>query len=166
MIPSDLAPIIHQGDALELARKMPSESVQVIITSPPYFRMRDYGVEGQWGLEDTVEEYIGRLVELFRELRRVLRKDGTAWINIGDTYIGGGHGSRGTTSSVINGDRSKVVDSPKPVSKQNGRIWSTPRLNARAEGYAGNSSPSANLKRKDLALVPQRLSIALQDDGW
>jgi len=166
MIPSDLAPIIHQGDALELARKMPSESVQVIITSPPYFRMRDYGVEGQWGLEDTVEEYIGRLVELFRELRRVLRKDGTAWINIGDTYIGGGHGSRGTTSSVINGDRSKVVDSPKPVSKQNGRIRSTPRLNARAEGYAGNSSPSANLKRKDLALVPQRLSIALQDDGW
>ena len=96
MIPADLAPLIHQGDALELARKMPSESVQVIVTSPPYWRMRDYGVEGQWGLENTVEEYVNRLVVLFRELRRVLRKDGTAWVNIGDTYVGGGHGSRGT----------------------------------------------------------------------
>ncbi len=139
MIPADLAPLIHQGDALELARKMPSESVQVIVTSPPYWRMRDYGVEGQWGLENTVEEYVNRLVVLFRELRRVLRKDGTAWVNIGDTYVGGGHGSRGTASSVINGDRSKVVDSPEVTGR---------------------------LKRKDLALVPFRLAIGLQDDGW
>jgi len=170
MIPADLAPLIHQGDALELARKMPSESVQVIVTSPPYWRMRDYGVEGQWGLENTVEEFVDQLVVLFRELRRVLRRDGTCWVNIGDTYVGGGHGSRGTTSSVINGDQSKVVDSPEPYKRKkapgsgiglydesNPETWSIP---------GGSRAAAGKLKRKDLALVPFRLAIALQDDGW
>jgi DNA modification methylase len=146
---------------------MPDESVQVIVTSPPYWRMRDYGVPGQWGLEDTVEAYIDRLVGLFRELRRVLRKDGTCWVNIGDTYVGGGHGSRGTTSSVVNGDQSKVVDSPEPSRR---KTRPEHLLNAQwaDEGAwkVPGKSPSNNLKRKDLALVPQRLAIALQDDGW
>jgi len=157
VIPADLVPLIHQGDALEMARKMPDESVQVIVTSPPYWRMRDYGVEGQYGLEDSVEAFVDRLVVLFRELRRVLRKDGTAWLNIGDTYVGGGHGARGTTSSVINGDRSKVVDSPEPVRAV--------RIAGGGMTYAIGKN-SAGLKRKDLALVPFRLAIALQDDGW
>ncbi len=139
MIPADLAPLIHQGDALELARKMPSESVQVIVTSPPYWRMRDYGVEGQWGLEDTVEEYIDRLVSLFRELRRVLRKDGTGWVNIGDTYVGS---DRGNTRDL-------------------------PSMNLMGNSHAVAAPPIVgHLKRKDLALVPFRLAIGLQDDGW
>jgi DNA modification methylase len=139
VIPADLAPLIHQGDALELARKMPDESVQVIVTSPPYWRMRDYGVAGQWGLEDTVEEFVDRLVGLFHELRRVLRKDGTCWINIGDTYVGGGRSGAGPSTFGNGGDRAKETPEPKPT---------------------------GTLKRKDLALTPFRLALGLQEEGW
>ena len=90
MIPTDLRPLIHQGDVLERLRQLPEGVFQVCVTSPPYWRMRDYGVEGQDGLEDTVEAFVARQVAVFREVRRVLRKDGTAWVNIGDTYVGGG----------------------------------------------------------------------------
>jgi len=165
MIPSDLAPLIHQGDALELARKMPDESVQVIVTSPPYWRMRDYGIPGQWGLENTVEEFVDRLVVLFRELRRVLRKDGTCWVNIGDTYVGGGKGARGTTSVVgYQMDQSKTVPTPMPTKRLSGPYAFAD--NAAAPDALRRGIPTGNLKRKDLALVPQRLAIALQNDGW
>ncbi len=78
---------IIQGDALERLREIPAASVDCCVTSPPYYQLRDYGVEGQIGLEETVEEYIGKLVEIFREVRRVLKKDGTLWLNIADSYI-------------------------------------------------------------------------------
>lgn len=74
------------GDALERLRELPDESVQTCVTSPPYWGLRDYGVEGQIGLEPTSEEFLGRLVAVFREVRRVLRPDGTCWVNLGDTY--------------------------------------------------------------------------------
>ncbi len=74
------------GDALEQLRTLEPESVHTCVTSPPYYNLRDYGAAGQIGMEDTPEEYIGKLVEVFREVRRVLRPDGTLWVNIGDSY--------------------------------------------------------------------------------
>lgn len=79
-----------QGDALEVLRSLPSESVNCCITSPPYFGLRDYGAEGQLGLETTPKAYISTLVAVFGEVRRVLSEDGTLWLNIGDSYAGSG----------------------------------------------------------------------------
>jgi DNA modification methylase len=78
--------VIHQGDVLERLREMPNESVNCVVTSPPYFGLRDYGCDGQIGLEPTPQEFIGKLAEVFRECRRVLTKDGTCWVNMGDSY--------------------------------------------------------------------------------
>ncbi len=77
---------LRQGDCLDLLREMPDESVQCCVTSPPYFGLRDYGVGGQLGLESTPDDYVAKMVEVFREVRRVLRDDGTLWLNLGDSY--------------------------------------------------------------------------------
>lgn len=77
---------LHVGDCIESLKKMPNQSVNCCVTSPPYFGLRDYGVDGQIGLEQTPEEYVAKMVEVFREVRRVLRDDGTLWINIGDSW--------------------------------------------------------------------------------
>ena len=82
--------VIINRDALYALRELPSESVNCCVTSPPYYGLRDYGLDAQIGREDTPEQYIGRLVEVFRELRRVLKDDGTFWLNIADTYCGTG----------------------------------------------------------------------------
>ena len=74
------------GDSLEVLKTFESESVDCIITSPPYWGLRDYGVEGQLGLEKTPEEYVIKLVEIFREAKRVLKNEGTLWLNLGDSY--------------------------------------------------------------------------------
>lgn len=74
------------GDALEQLRTLEPESVHTCVTSPPYYNLRDYGAAGQIGMEETPEEYIAKLVDVFREVRRVLRPDGTLWVNIGDSY--------------------------------------------------------------------------------
>jgi DNA modification methylase len=83
---------IYIGDALEVLKSLPSESINCAITSPPYYGLRDYGVSGQIGLEVSPEEYIRRLVDVFRQVYRVLKRDGTFWLNIGDSYAGSGHG--------------------------------------------------------------------------
>ena len=77
---------VRHGDCLLVLAEMPAESVQCVVTSPPYWGLRDYGVPGQLGLEATPEEYVERMVAVFREVRRVLRKDGTLWLNLGDSY--------------------------------------------------------------------------------
>src|SRR5690606_2453638 len=82
--------IIHCADAMNLSQLIEPESVQCVVTSPPYFRLRDYGVEGQIGLEATPEEYIAKIVRVFREVWKVLRHDGTVWLNLGDSYNGSG----------------------------------------------------------------------------
>jgi site-specific DNA-methyltransferase (adenine-specific) len=79
---------IHCGDALTILKTIPTETVHSVITSPPYWGLRDYGVNGQLGLEKTPEEFIAKMVEVFREVKRVLRSDGTLWLNIGDSYCG------------------------------------------------------------------------------
>lgn len=131
------------GDALEQLRTLPADSVQTCVTSPPYWGLRDYGVEGQIGLEDTPKQFIGRLVEVFREVRRVLRPDGTCWMNLGDTYASAGRGGVGTTST-INGQQQ------------------TANVKARAM----MKSRIVDAKPKDKHGMPWRVAFALQDDGW
>ena len=132
---------IRQGNALDRLREMPDCSVNCCITSPPYFGLRDYGTVGQIGLESTPEAYITRLVEVFREVRRVLRGDGTCWINIGDSY-NAQPGQRKTTDKA--GDKQ-----------------------ATSIGSVGAPSRCVDgLKPKDLIGIPWMLAFALRADGW
>ena len=129
---------LHQGDCREIMRGMDAESVQCVVTSPPYFSLRDYKVDGQIGLEPTLDEYIATMVDVFREVKRVLRKDGTCWVNMGDSYCGSGKG--------IGSDHGKAVFTDEHIAKTD---WT-----------------GVGLKPKDLLGVPWRLAFALQDDGW
>jgi DNA modification methylase len=138
--------VILHGDSLTMLKTLPDESVHCCVTSPPYWGLRDYGVDGQLGLEKTPQEYITKMVEVFREVRRVLRKDGTCWLNVGDSYAGSGKGGNPEGSKwsgfVGNKDReAQARESSKP--------------------FSGNG-----FKPKDLCLIPFRLAIALQEDGW
>ena len=87
--------MILTGDVLEQLKSLPDESVNCVVTSPPYWGLRDYGQEGQLGLEPTPEEYVSKMVEVFREVRRVLTTDGTCWLNIGDSYFSSTKGTQG-----------------------------------------------------------------------
>lgn len=134
------------GDCLQLLRELPDKSVHCCVTSPPYFGLRDYGVDGQIGLEETPAEFIARLVEVFREVRRVLRDDGTCWVNMGDSYasVAGGYapgGSKGKHDTVSSATRGAVL-------------------------HGRRRNPPNGLKHKDLMGMPWRLAFALQDDGW
>lgn len=134
---------IHLGDCLDSLRKMPDGSVNCCVTSPPYYALRDYGVEGQLGLEDSPEQYVTRLVSIFGEVRRVLRDDGTLWLNIGDSYAGSGKGA------WANKDAQKAVYVPDHADPQC-KVDKVP----------------AGLKPKDLMGIPWRVAFALQEDGW
>jgi DNA modification methylase len=126
------------GDCREILRTLPDASVHCCVTSPPYFGLRDYGVEHQIGLEPTPDEYVSQLVEVFREVRRVLRDDGTLWLNLGDSYAAGGRGG--------------------------GADGSKQQTNVGA--LLGPKKPPAGLKPKDLIGIPWRVAFALQADGW
>ena len=130
---------IYQGDTLQTLKTFPDDLVDTIITSPPYWGLRDYGVEGQIGLEKTPEEYVSKIAEVFRELKRVLKKEGTCWLNLGDSYCG-------------TGDKGKLKD-PKYAEGRNAQVIA---LNNKIEG----------LKSKDLVGIPWRVAFALQADGW
>lgn len=130
---------IITGDSLKVLKTLPDESVNCCVTSPPYYALRDYGVEGQIGREDTPEAYINRLTEVFRELRRVLRKDGTLWLNISDTYCGAG--SKGT-----------AVDPKYPKGRAGHNYMRRSRL--------------TDSKPKDMMGIPWMLAMALKKDGW
>lgn len=128
---------VLQGDCLEQLKTLPSESIHCCVTSPPYWGLRDYGVDGQIGLEKTPDEYVEKLVNVFREVKRVLKNDGTVWLNLGDSYAGGGQGGH------ADGKVSKLVQYPhvkKPF--------------------------EIGLKPKDLVGIPWRVAFALQADGW
>lgn len=128
------------GDALQQLRMLPEASVHCVVTSPPYWRLRDYGVEGQLGLEPTIQEFVTALVEVFREVRRVLRPDGTAWLNLGDCYYGTGYGQKDTGKAAYTAE-----------------TWPQDRP---------RSGDPTGLKPKDLVGAPWRVALALQDDGW
>lgn len=131
------------GDAAEVLKSLPQESVNMCVTSPPYYGLRDYGEQKQIGIEQTPDEYIERLVKVFDEVYRVLAKDGTLWVNIGDSYAGSGKGSMTLTA---NGKNKDVFD------MQN-RIYNVPK------SWSG-------IKPKDLIGIPWMLAFALRERGW
>lgn len=126
------------GDCLEAMRALESNSIHCCVTSPPYWGLRDYGIDGQLGLEKTPQEYVEKLVVIFREVKRVLRNDGTLWLNLGDTYTTGS-GSYGTKSNKQRSNMGTMI---------------APRVRV------------TGLKPKDLVGIPWHVTFALQADGW
>ena len=139
---------IHVGDCLDVLRELPEQSVQCCVTSPPYWGLRDYGVDGQLGLEPTPEEYVANMVEVFREVRRVLRDDGTLWLNLGDSYGAVG----GDTHSGFN---MRYSGTGGEGSKQDQML----------DGVKGRQT-ATGLRPKNLIGIPWRVAFALQADGW
>lgn len=133
---------ILTGDALAMLRTLPDQSVHCCVTSPPYWGLRDYGVLGQIGLESSPQEYIAALMPIFHEVHRVLRADGTLWLNLGDSYIGY-HGNKNAHGSAAPSDKNGYRENMRPTS-------------VGADG----------LKNKDMAGIPWRVAFALQDAGW
>lgn len=125
------------ADVLSALAMLPDESVQCVVTSPPYWSLRDYGVAGQIGLEPTIEEYVAKMVEVFREVRRVLRSDGILMLNLGDSYNGSGGA---------------------------GGDYNPGGLKAGQPKFPGRKV--SGLKPKDLCMIPARVALALQADGW
>lgn len=158
--------MIHVGDALTVLRSLPEESVYCVITSPPYYGLRDYGVVGQLGLEPTFQEYIAKMVMVFREVCRVLRSDGTCWLNIGDSYCSDAGVDRKPTtlpgSRVPSGWTNRAQ--PRRVHAQRKGKDCDPKRPSSSPGQP--YSACRGLKPKDLCMIPHRLAIALQDDGW
>ena len=130
------ASLIVEADALRALEALPAQCAQAVVTSPPYWGLRDYGIEGQIGLEETLPQYLNRLVAVFAQVRRVLRDDGVLWINIGDGFTSGNRGYR-------------APDKKNP-----------------ARAMAIRPDTPSGLKPKDLLGIPWRLAFALQDDGW
>lgn len=133
--------LLYGLDVLDGLSKIGTESVQSIVTSPPYYGLRDYGVEGQIGAEQTPEEYVATIVTVFRELRRTLKKNGVAWLNIGDSYAGSGRG---------------IGSAPDPK-------WDKARND---DNKVKQDWSLVNIPAKNLMLIPFRLALALQADGW
>ena len=137
------------GDVRAMLATLPDESVHCVVTSPPYWNLRDYSIDGQIGQEPTLGEHVEVMVEVFREVRRVLRKDGTVWLNYGDCYAGSWGAQRHRESST-NGQRmsrNQIANHPKRASNT-------------------DSIRDAGLKPKDLCMMPARVALALQADGW
>ena len=130
---------IKTGNSLEVLKTMDEQSVHCCVTSPPYWALRNYDVDGQLGQEETPEEYVENLVDILREVKRVLRDDGTLWLNLGDSYVG-------------SGDKGKHKDN-KDRKNRNGQVIAK---NNKVQG----------LKPKDMVGIPWRVAFALQADGW
>lgn len=133
--------LLH-GDCLAMLKTLPDQSVQCCVTSPPYYGLRDYGVENQIGLEESPEAYVAKLVEVFRDVRRVLRDDGTLWLNLGDSY-NAYNGKRGSSTSFQSSTEDAVPSLPR-----------------------GNGLRVKQLGNKQLIGIPWRVAFALQADGW
>lgn len=164
--------VIIPGDCLTALRSMPDESVNCCVTSPPYWGLRDYGNKGQIGLEPTPDEYVQRIVEVFGEVRRVMKSDGTLWLNLGDCYAtgagkvgdcpgGGVQGERFKECGPFAGHRGSRGGSPKHK-----QVPDSKNPNAGIPAFQPNRMPLPGLKPKDLVGIPWRVAFALQADGW
>jgi DNA modification methylase len=155
---------IIEGDCLATLRALPDASHQCAVSSPPYFGLRDYGHAGQIGLEGTPDAYVARLVDVFREVRRVLRDDGTLWVNLGDSYAGSwGAQSRGVPpglSSTLRGN-GHVGGGPKLHAMSAFQIEAAPK-----RANTGSTKHLAGIKPKDLMGIPWMVAFALRADGW
>lgn len=143
---------IITGDCVAGLQSMPEASVQCCITSPPYWGLRDYGHEGQIGLEATPNAYVAQIVAVFREVRRVLKDDGTLWLNLGDSYAA----QRGGTDMPAETLAGGVSGQGDEIAKRGRGVGYRPHRNASSLG----------LKHKDLVGIPWRVAFALQADGW
>lgn len=132
---------ILSGDCRDVLKTLADESVHCVVTSPPYFGLRDYGVDGQIGLEPTPDAFVAEMVAVFRDVRRVLRSDGTLWLNLGDTIYSGNGQPKGSD--------------PK-----------SPSRNFSRDFYRWQDRPGMGLPKKSLVGVPWRVAFALQSDGW
>jgi len=135
---------IHIGDALTVLRTLPAESVHCCVTSPPYWGLRDYGVDGQIGLEETPQQFVAAMVAVFEEVRRVLREDGVCWVNLGDSYATSPAGNK---------------------TFKHGAIFDGRDMSGHQDG-SKRSKVVDGLKPKDLVGIPWRVAFALQDAGW
>jgi DNA modification methylase len=135
---------IYSMNCLEGLKQLPDNSINCCVTSPPYWGLRDYGVEGQLGLESTPEEYVAKMVEIFREVRRVLRKDGTLWLNLGDSYY-----------NYRPGKGQALVKQTVSKTKQD-----------LPDAYPRRGNKLVGLKEKDLVGIPWMVAFALRADGW
>jgi DNA modification methylase len=137
------SPIINKvyNSDWSLIKSWPDKFISCCVTSPPYFGLRDYGTEGQLGLEKTPEEFISKMVEVFREVRRIMKDDGTLWVNMGDSYAASGRGGGGGSF--------QDSDEGKKVTKIN-----------------NSRKPAYGYKQKDLIGIPWMLAFALRADGW
>ena len=133
---------ILQGDCRDILPTLPDASVQMCVTSPPYWNLRDYGVDGQIGLESTVDIYVNEMVEVFREVRRVLTDDGTCWINLGDSYVSAPTGHAGSKVALQGGKLTQMANNRHP------------------------GKHCENLPAKNMVGIPWRVALALQADGW
>lgn len=144
---------VLEGDVLARLADIPDESVHCVVTSPPYWGLRDYGVDGQIGLEPSMAEYLESMVDVFREVRRVLRHDGTCWVNMGDTY-GGSWGAQSREHAGKHAPNVSALSANQVKAAQ------------RRGSHTGSIPAGSGLKPKDLCGIPWRLALALQDDGW
>jgi len=135
---------IYQGNSLKVLKTLPDESIDCVMTSPPYWALRDYGVEEQLGLESTFKEYIKKLCNIFDEVKRVLKKEGTCWVNIGDSYIGSGKG----------GTNKKYKKKHTSFGKH---------MNNEVMGMPTNNQ---SLPSKCLGMIPSRFAIEMCNRGW
>ena len=147
---SDLPWTLHVGDALAVLASMPSNSINCFVTSPPYFGLRDYGAAGQIGMEPTVTEYVSRLSGVFAELLRVMRPDGSLWLNLGDSHHGGG-------STTDKGQNTRLYERKSTLESRHTAGSCDRRPKPR--GYDG-------YRPKDLIGIPWRMAFALQEMGW
>lgn len=144
---------IMRGDSLKKLRILPNKLVDCCVTSPPYWSLRDYGIKGQLGLERTPEEYVDKLVEIMNEVKRVLKDDGTLWLNIGDTFAGAGlHPEVPAENSMQRSNHGSYL---KPGNK----------TGSRKNSFKPRTIP-IGLKPKDLIGLPWKLAFALRSDGW
>lgn len=160
----DTTAAIYCGNSLDVLRTLPDQSVQCCVTSPPYYVLRDYGIDGQLGLEATPTEYVVSLAKLFEEVRRVLRDDGTLFLNIGDSYAAGGK-----LSPARSGSNSTLQGSKDYQDSGRGSILPAGfHETQRQAGVVGRSwqKPPAGLKCKDLIGIPWMVAFALRDAGW
>jgi len=140
--------MILRGDVREMLGQLADCSIQACVTSPPYWGLRDYGHDGQIGLEQTPDEYVAAMVAVFREVRRVLKDDGVLWLNLGDSYNGSGKGA--CADGVV-----RLTDKSKKQKTSNGTHQGT-----------FTKTIIDGLKPKDLVGIPWRVAFALQADGW